>query len=143
MTFYLLPNLVCTVTAFILILKKLSIPCHSKLLTKLESIGIKSNLLNWINSFLSCRTQRVYISGCFSNVVNVISGVPQGSVLGPLLFLIFINDIVDVIDPMCSVKIYANDLKIYCSRRHTYAINHLQRTLNNIVAWSAKWQLDI
>ena len=64
---------------------------HQKLISKLEGYGICGNLLVWLKAFLSNRTQVVSISGCMSETVHITSGVPQGSVLGPTLFLLFIT----------------------------------------------------
>ena len=69
---------------------------HGGLLFKLNSIGIKGNLFKLIKSYLSNRKQRVVLNGSVSEFLYVLSGVPQGSILGPLFFLIFLNDIVEI-----------------------------------------------
>ena len=69
---------------------------HTKLLLKLQIYGICGDLLGWITSFLSIRTQSVNILDALSSVIVVRSGVPQGSVLGPILFLLYVNNIVDI-----------------------------------------------
>ena len=80
---------------------------HQLLLFKLEHYGIRDNILNWISSFLPDRTQRVMCEYCISDSVDVLSGVLQGSVLGPLLFLIYIDDILQHVDSTC--RLYADD----------------------------------
>lgn len=86
---------------------------HSKLIATLASYGISDRLLLWIQAFLSNRTQAVKIGKHRSAFTDVSSGVPQGRVLGPILFVLFINDIVDIISNDLSIKLYADDVKIY------------------------------
>ena len=86
---------------------------HQRLVLKLEAHGICGNILRWIKNWLSDRQQRVVLKGKVSSWVNVSSGVPQGSVLGPLLFLVYINDIDDAIDVTDTIlKKFADDTKI-------------------------------
>ena len=84
---------------------------HKRLIAKLEAYGISGKILRWIKCFLSDRSQMVCIKGVLSDSLPVLSGVPQGSVIGPLLFLIYINDLLDEISS--SGKLFANDSKIY------------------------------
>lgn len=84
---------------------------HSGLIHKLESLGIKNPLLNWFRSYLSNRYQHVVIDSECSNWVRIEACVPQGSVLGPLLFLIFINDISDSLATNCFL--YADDTTLF------------------------------
>ena len=86
---------------------------HAKLIHKLISYGIDGNLLYWIQAFLSDRTQSVRIGSTLSSSCMVTSGVPQGSVLGPILFNIFINDITDSVQDHVTVKLFADDVKLY------------------------------
>ena len=81
--------------------------CHRGLLFKLESIGVSDSLLLWFKSYLADRKQRVVLPGAVSAWKSIKAGVPQGSILGPLLFLICINDI--VVDIHSSIRLFADD----------------------------------
>jgi len=116
---------------------------HSKLLYKLQNIGICGKLLCWIAAFLSGRSQSVIIGDSVSNSVPVISGVPQGSVLGPLLFLVFINDLCDIFGPGIKIKLFADDAKIYMSINNIIDHEVLQQGLNALSRWAEIWQLQV
>ena len=113
-----------------------SVP-HERLFVKLNGYGIKGNVYNWIKSFLTGRRQRVAINDEYSSLINVDSGVPQGSVLGPLLFILFINDLPDIVQSFC--RIFADDTKLYAP-----SSNHMliQNDLLSLKHWSQKWQLN-
>ena len=113
---------------------------HKRLLSKLSSYGITSNTHNWITSFLSNRKQRVSVNGALSDITDVTSGVPQGSVLGPILFLLYINDINENIQS--SIRLFADDSIIY--RKINSNIDHqiLQTDLIQLEKWSDKWQMQ-
>ena len=85
---------------------------HERLLLKLRSIGISGNMWNWVRLFLTGRTQCVNIEGIISDKKPVTSGVPQGSFLAPLLFVIFINDLPEAVKTS-NTKLFADDCKIY------------------------------
>ena len=87
-----------------------SVP-HQRLLVKLKGYGIGGNLLNWLADFMVDRKQRVSFRGNFSPWTMVTSGVPQGSVLGPVLFLVYINDITTGV--RLSMRLFADDTKVY------------------------------
>lgn len=112
---------------------------HDKLLYKLEFIGLPDCILNWIRAYLSNRKQYVDINGCFSHSLAVTSGVPQGSVLGPLLFLLYINDLVSVIPEAVSVRLFADDCIVFREIRSPDDCVVLQESLFQIERWCEEW----
>ena len=115
---------------------------HNRLLQKLQTIGVTGNLWNWLRSYLTNRFQSVRIGNYSSDLCHVLSGVPQGSVLGPLLFIVFINDLPECI--LSSIPfLFADDtkcLQIINSSRSN-GINHLQEDINNVSCWSCNTNL--
>nr|XP_047122881.1 uncharacterized protein LOC124806201 [Hydra vulgaris] len=110
---------------------------HKRLLTKIKAYGITGKIYNWIESFLANRKQRVAISNTVSEWVSVTSGVPQGSVLGPMLFLLFINDRPEVV--LNTFKMYADDSKIIAIEDSIDKQAEIQTDLDNIVKWCNNW----
>ena len=104
---------------------------HSRLSIKLAGHGISGKLLAWLNSFLSNRKQRVILGEFLSEWAKVNSGVIQGSVLGPILFIIFINDLIDQIKN--SPKVFADDTKIISKINEFNQENNLQSDINNVL----------
>ena len=113
---------------------------HMRLCHKLAHLGIKGSLLKWIECFLSDRMQHVIVNGERSLDSRVISGVPQGSVLGPLLFLCYINDITSGISSV--IKLYADDVLIYRVVNCIDDCKMLQRDLDTLQTWAHKWNMS-
>ena len=116
---------------------------YSKLFIKLASYGFNYELLAWLKSFLADRTQSFSVDGAFSEFVRVLSGVPQGSVLAPLLFILYVNDIADLIDPSSSCKLFADDVKLYSNIDLLNSFNPLTSSLAKLETWSKIWQLRV
>ena len=114
---------------------------HNGLIRKLYAIGVRGTLLTWFKDYLTNRTQAVVIKGKTSPYLTIPSGVPQGSVLGPLLFLIYMNDI--VIDIEAIIKLFADDTSIYLSidepDRRSLILNS---DLLKITNWAKKWKVS-
>ena len=115
---------------------------HEKLLRKLDYYGIRAKWHCWIKSFLSQRTQKVKVENDLSNVAPVSSGVPQGSVLGPVLFILYINDLVNVIQNS-NIRLYADDGKIFFKVGSDADFNSLQQDVNAVYHWMQDSQLSL
>ena len=107
---------------------------HDLLLHKLTTFGIHGRLLSWIKSYLTNRLERVTCDGGTSKWLPVTSGVPQGPILGPLLFLLYINDFPTVLSPQTSCTIFADDTKIFREIDSVADSNQLQNDINAIHA---------
>jgi Reverse transcriptase (RNA-dependent DNA polymerase)/Endonuclease-reverse transcriptase len=113
-----------------------------RLLEKLAGIGVGGNILGWIEKWLSGRRQRVVLNGAASDWEPVKSGVPQGSVLGPILFLIFIRDIDTAAGAEALVKKFADDTKVARKVQNDQDAAKLQQVLDNMTEWAAKWKME-
>ena len=142
----LIDNCQCIDVVFIDFAKAFDSVSHKKLISKLSEYGIRGNLLNWIEQFLKDRKQQVVVDGECSNVGDVISGVPQGSVLGPLLFLIYINDLYPNLKELCDISLFADDCKLfinYNSKNQVARSLLLQKALDKLALWANISQLSI
>ena len=130
---------------------------HERLLHKLSFYGINGKPLQWIRQFLTNRTQRVVLDGEASDFIPVRSGVPQGTVLGPVLFLLFSNDLPESINPITPsslttsakpiknktcVRLFADDCVVYRVITSNSDCVQLQQDLDRLTDWEAKWQMS-
>ena len=114
---------------------------HSGLLKKLDAIGIRGNMLYFLKNYLSCRRQCVSLKGSLSDTQIIPAGVPQGSVLGPLLFLVYINDITESIQS--NIKLFADDTSISQSHTNpTFRAQVLNSDLEAVSQWAANWKIN-
>ena len=138
----------CVDVAYLDFRKAFDLVSHKHLLLKLQKHGINGQIGNWIKAFLENRKQKVVIRGHESDELEVLSGVPQGSVLGPLLFLIFINDLPKC--TACPVCLFADDSKIYCKVPRGNKVlpelegsqELLQNDLDELQKWADKWKMS-
>jgi hypothetical protein len=115
---------------------------HRRLLEKLRAHSVDGKVLNWIEAWLTGRTQRTVLNGEASDWSDVTSGVPQGSVLGPLAFIVFINDIDDVTVNITIMNKFADDTKCGNVIRSPSDISDLQDCLDSLVDWAEKWGMS-
>ncbi len=111
---------------------------HKELLFKLWTTGITGNLWNWFRNYLSDSSHFVQFDSSCSEALPVLSGVPQGSILGPLLFIMYINDMPNAITSS-SIYIFADDTKLIKRQCKQEDLNSLQANLNNIQSWCNEW----
>lgn len=115
--------------------------CHQLLLHKLNQLSIDYNVLKWIEYFLANRSQFVYANGYNSSLTDVCSGVPQGTVLGPLLFLIYINDLPSLIKS--NIYLFADDCVVVREITNINDSSILQSDLNTIATWCNTWLMKL
>ena len=113
---------------------------HSKLLWKLHQYGIRGQVLSWVRAFLGSRSQQEVIEGEESESIPVTSGVPQGSVLGPILFLIYINDLPDEV--RSQVRLLANDTALHLTMESEDDGSALQNDLDILSVWETRWDME-
>ena len=116
---------------------------HQRLLKQVESFGIKDKALAWITAFLDDRRQKVSVHGEQSNWCSVLSGIPQGSVLGPILFTMFVSDVPGIMNNLTSISMLADDTKLYATLTDDNNSPHsLQEDLTKLQEWSLKMQMN-
>ena len=112
---------------------------HQRLILQLKSRGMGNSIVNWTDQWLTDRIQRVVVDGELSSSKSVLSGVPQGSVLGPILFLVYIDDLEEGVTG--SILKFADDTKLFRKTKEIGDKQKLQDDIDKLVRWSEKWQI--
>ena len=115
---------------------------HKRLLCKMDALGIKGKLRNWVEAWLSDRKQRTVLNGTCSGWAEVFSGVPQGSVLGPLLFVIFINDLDNCTEQITTMKKFADDTKLGNVAVSEEDCKRMQDCIDQLLTWADNWCME-
>ena len=131
----------CVDVIFLDFLKAFDMVPHMRLLKKLKGYGVSGVLHDWFSSFLSKRRQRVVLGDCESTWRDVKSGVPQGSVLGPLLFVLYINDLPECVG--CECKLYADDSKLISATQNGLTALKLQNDIDSVSNWTKDWLMRL
>ena len=115
--------------------------CHEEIIHKRKRNGISGNLLSLLTDFLRNRKQRVILNGQSSSWANINAGVPQGSTLDPLLFLIYINDLFDNLQ--CNPKLFADDTSLFSTVKVAErTANNVNNDLKEINKWAFQWKMS-
>ena len=119
---------------------------HKGLLAKLSAAGIYHSVLEWLQSCLSNRRQRTRVTDAISCPNFLLAGVPKGAILSPLLFSIYVNDIVNCVDALDDpeINLFADDTSFYLEDRSASSLSiRLQKSVNTLSAWFNKWLLSV
>jgi hypothetical protein len=131
-----------TAIAYIDFSKAFDTVSHNKLFSRLKSYGVGGNLLEWLRNLHSDRTHSTRVGTSVSASCKLVSGVVQGSVIGPLLFLTFINELIEIMERYgVKIKMFADDAKLYAEIVSIIDVNKLQQALNALSEWAREWQL--
>ena len=112
---------------------------HQRLILKVKSHGMGNSIINWIEQWLTCRRQRVVVDGEVSSWKSVLSGVPQGSVLGPILCLVYINDLEEGVTG--TILKFLDDITLFSKTKEIGDNQNVQDDIDKLVKWSEKWQM--
>ena len=112
---------------------------HQRLILKLKSHGMGNSIINWIEQWLTEGGQMVVVDGEVSSWKSVLSGVPQGSVLGPILFLVYLDDLEEGVTGY--ILKFADDTKLFRKTKEIGGKHKLQDDIDKLVRWSEKWQM--
>lgn len=124
--------------------KAFDVVSHNKLFARLYSYGIRGTVLLWIKNFLSGRTHQTKVGSAMSDIAQLLSGVVQGSGVGPCMFLIYINElIVELAKYGITVKAFADDVKMYVQIIDDLDVRQLQLAVDVLCGWAKTWQLSI
>ena len=124
-----------TLATFIDFRKAFDCVQHRTLLSKLSQLNLGDSIINWISSYLSSRVQRVFANNTCSSYMTILQGVPQGSVLGPLFYIVYANDLINVIKH-CKVALYADDTVLYtASKNFNQSLSAMQTDITSISHW--------
>ena len=124
--------------------KAFDIVSHRKLFARLYSYGVRGTLLTWLQKFFTGRTLQTKVGSCLSDVADLLSGVVQGSGVGPCMFLVYINELViELAKYNITVKVFADDVKLYVTITNDLDANQLQLAVDLLCRWASDWQLKI